>query len=119
VALLNRVRMSITGNPGTGPVTVNAALPRYQSAIAAGAANGAKYSYSLEEGDAKAENGRATYNAGVFTRNEVFDSTAGYGVKETFSSNAVFAITVLSQDISDLEKRAANKATGLALVMGG
>lgn len=111
--------MTVTGNPGTGAVTVNTALPLFQTAAAAGAANGKVYSYSLEEGSTKAETGRATFNSGVFTRTQIFDSSAGFGLAETFTSAAIFTAVVLQQDLTDIEKRAANKAMGLALVMGG
>ena len=111
--------MTITGNPGTGSLTLLAAKPSYQTVLQAGGVNGTSYSYTIEEGDTKAECGNGTYNAGSFTRDTVYDSTAGYGLKETFTSAATFTITVLSKDLADIEKRAANKATGLALVMGG
>jgi hypothetical protein len=119
-ALLNRVRLSLRSNPGTGALPLGPALIRYRTILEAGGADGKQYSYSVEEGDTKAECGAAIYDAATdtLTRVVIYDSTAGYGIAENFSQNATVAITLLAEDIDDLEKRAANKAMGLALVMG-
>lgn len=97
---LNRAKMSVSGSPGTGTVTLGAAVTPYQSFAAAGAQNGATYSYVIEEGGTKFECGHGTYTSSgtTFSRDTVFDSSAGFGTKESFTSNAVIYMAPLTQD---------------------
>lgn len=120
-SLLNRVQVTVTSAPGTGPLALGDALALYQTISGAGGVGGKQYSYLITEGPSKAEIGAGTWDAdtNTFTRDTVLDSTAGYGVKETFGANAIFSIVLLAEDLAALEKRAASKAMGLALVMGG
>jgi len=108
---LNRVKMLLSGTPGVGTMTLGAVLPPYQSVSQAGGVDGGVYSYAIEEGADKFECGRGTYSSGTFSRDEVFDSSAGYGVKASFTSAAIFVVTLLSQDISVIEQKAAASAS--------
>lgn len=120
-SLLNRVQVTVDSAPGVGDVALGDALALYQTMSGAGGVGGKQYSYLITEGPSKAEVGVGTWNSGTntFTRDTVLDSTAGYGVKETFGTQAIFSIVLLAEDLVALEKRAASKAMGLALVMGG
>lgn len=119
--LLNRVRVTLIGAPGQGPITLGGALPSFQTITNAGGQDGRQYSYLLEEGSTKAEVGVGTWDAetNTFTRDTVLDSTAGYGVPETFSAAGIFSIVQIAEDLDALERKAKNTAMGLALVMGG
>lgn len=119
-SLLNRVKQAVASAPGTGGVLLGTAVPPYQTLAAAGA-DGVQYSYMLEDIAAgKYEVGRGTYTAATnsFSRDTVLDSSAGYGVAETFGSAVLFAVVLLKQDLDDMIANAASTATGLALVFG-
>lgn len=100
MSLLNLTRMSVSGSPGTGTVTLGSAIAPYQSFAAAGAVNAASYSYVMLEGTSKFECGHGTYTSSgtAFSRDTVFDSSAGFGIHETFTSAAQIWVTALAQD---------------------
>lgn len=95
--LLDRVKMSVTGTPGTGSITLGSAAVKYQSLTGAGAANGDTVSYLIDD-NATWEIGVGTYNSGVLSRDTVKASSSG-GSKISASSAATVFITVLAQDI--------------------
>lgn len=82
--LLNRVKMNVSGTPGTGSATLGTTVPGWQSLTAAGGVNGDVIPGGFDDG-ANWEIGTYTYNAGVLARTSV-----------AASSNANAAISLTS-----------------------
>lgn len=97
---LNRAKMTVSGSPGTGTVTLGSAVAPYQSFSGAGAVDGSTYSYVIEEGSTKFECGHGVYTLSgtTMSRVTVFDSSAGFGTKESFTSAATIFMAPLTQD---------------------
>lgn len=95
--LLDRVKMSVSAAPGTGPITLGFAAAKYQSVTDAGGVNGDTVNYLIDDGAAW-ETGVGTYNAGVISRDTVRGSSAA-GAKINATVNAIIFITVLSSEI--------------------
>lgn len=106
MATLNLAKMTVSGSPGTGALTLGAAVAPYQTFTAAGAVDGATYSYVIQE-NSKFECGRGVYTALGTTLSRVvtFDSSAGYGTKETFTSDAQVYSAMLRQDTITVGKQ--------------
>ena len=88
---------------GTTDWTFSAAVTGYQSPSAAGAINGAQYSYRAESADlSQWEIGIGTYTSstGVLTRTTVLFNSAGTTAKINFSAAPQVAIVALSEDLS-------------------
>lgn len=104
--LYNRAKMSVTGNPGTGNVTLNAAVTNFLSFANSGVENG-EITYLIEEGGTKHEVGNGVYDssAGTITRSagNVYASSAalisGVPQLESFTSACVVGITVAAEDL--------------------
>lgn len=60
---LNRMRMSVVGTPGTGSVTLGSAPSGFRTAAAAGAVNGDKFPYVIEDIGGAWEYGYGTYTS--------------------------------------------------------
>ncbi|WP_051346510.1 hypothetical protein [Bradyrhizobium sp. th.b2] len=87
---------------GTTDWTYSSAVTGYQSPAAAGAVNGAAYSYRAESSDlSQWEIGTGTYNTstGVLTRGAVLFNSAGTTAKINFSAAPQVAIVALAEDI--------------------
>lgn len=95
--LFNLARMTVTGTPGTGTITLNAATSNHISFSSAGVANGDIVAYGIEDGTAS-EAGFGTYTSSgtTLTRNLV-NSTTGSLISLT-SAAEVF-ITPLARDL--------------------
>lgn len=106
MSTLNLAKMTVSGSPGTGTLTLGAAVAPYQTFAAAGAVDGATYSYVIQE-NAKFECGHGVYTASgtTFSRVTVFDSSAGFGTKENFTSAAQVYSAMLSQDTITVGKQ--------------
>lgn len=114
MAVLNLVKMTVTNTPGNAAsFTLGVAVAPYQTFAAAGAVDGASYSYVAVEGT-KFECGHGTYTAAgtILSRDTIYDSSAGQGTKETFTANVQIHCTPLKQDLVD-----ANAAAALAVSM--
>lgn len=93
--------MSVTGTPGTGTITLNAAISGYQTFTAAGAQNGETVSYLAVDGSSW-EIGRGVYtSAGTTLSRGMLSSSSGSAISLT--SSAIIAIVVLSEDMSLME----------------
>jgi hypothetical protein len=101
--LLNRARMSVSGTPGTGTLTLNAAGTGFQSFSAAGMSDGDTTSYLIEDGSPVGsvwEIGVGTYHSsGTLSRDTVTQSSAGGTTKISATSNAVVSGIVQASDL--------------------
>jgi hypothetical protein len=87
---------------GTTDWTYSSAVTGYQSPVAAGAVNGATYSYRAESADfTQWEVGFGTINTGtgVLARSTVLFNSAGTTAKISFSAAPQVAIVALAEDI--------------------
>lgn len=115
--LFARAKMSVTGTPGTGTVTLNAAVSPFQTLAAAGVVDGDLVSYLIEEGTSW-EVGRAKYTASGTTlaRASTTDPMAAFasssGSAVSFTSAATVSLVELPQDVDGAPYRIANLTTG-------
>lgn len=87
--LVNRARMSVSGTPGTGVISVLAATTGFQSFSAAGLNNGDTFPYVIEDGT-NWEYGIATWaSSGTVTRTTIEGSSAGGTTAISVSSSAI------------------------------
>lgn len=87
---------------GTTDWTYSSAVTGYQSPTAAGAVNGATYSYRAESADlTQWEVGTGAYNSGtgVFARTAVLFNSSGTTSKISFSAAPQVAIVALAEDL--------------------
>lgn len=103
--ILNNVNCSVAGAPGQGSVVVGLALPTFDTPSTAGAVSGTTYSWALsEDGKAECFSGEAIFSGGVWTiqRDVTYNSTAGFGIKENFTSAATLQSEILAVDLEAL-----------------
>lgn len=102
--LFDRVKMSVSGTPGTGDITLGAAADTYASFAEAGVSDGDIVSYLITQ-DGAAEIGKGTYTASgtSLSRDTVVWSSAGGTTKINVTSAAYVFITALSQDIVQID----------------
>lgn len=95
---LNAAVMTVSGAPGTGTITLGAALAPYRTWAAAGAVNGGSYSYRIDDGG-NFEIGYGTYTATgtTLTRTLVYSST---GSLLSLSSAAIVSAVALDRDLN-------------------
>ena len=97
--LWNRVKMTVSGTPGTGTITLGAATSGYQSFAAAGVATGALVSYVIEDG-ANWELGTGTYTAsGTTLARSTILGSSNSGAAISATSAALVYLTALASDI--------------------
>jgi hypothetical protein len=95
--LFNLARMTVTGTPGTGTITLNAATANHISFSSAGVSNSDVVAYGIEDGTAS-EAGFGTYtSAGTTLTRNLVNSTTGSLLSLT-SAAEVF-ITPLARDL--------------------
>lgn len=101
MVLVNRAWMTVTGTPGTGTVTLNAARTGYLSFAAAGVADGQTVTYEISENGVGWELGRGAYASSgtTMTRAAVLITSAGNQTKLSFTSAATVFITAAAEDI--------------------
>lgn len=111
VALVNRAKMTVTGTPGTGAITLNAAVSPYQSFASAGVANGDVVGYLAEDGTAW-ELGRGTYTSSgtSLSRGRLSSST---GSDISLTSAATVTVVALAEDMTTIQE--ARKLASLRL----
>jgi len=95
--LLNLARMTVSGTPGAGTITLGAAVTGFLSFANAGAVNGAVYRYGIRDGNAR-EVGFGTYTASgtTLTRNLTKSTT---GSLLSLTAAAIVTITPAAEDI--------------------
>jgi hypothetical protein len=96
--LYDMVKMTVTGTPGTGTITLNAAVAGFQTFAAAGVVSGQTVSYSALD-QALWEVGRGVYTTSgtTLTRGALFSSAGGGAVSLT--TNATVWIALLAEDL--------------------
>lgn len=94
-------QMSVTGTPGTGTITLSAAVAGYQTFAAAGVLNGGLVSYGITDGT-NFEVGRGTYSSSgpTLTRGPLFSSNSNAAISAT--SSALVRVTLLAEDLIGL-----------------
>lgn len=98
----NLAVMTVSGTPGTGTITLGAAVPPYLSLAAAGIADGQKVTYSLTDGTSNSEIGQGTYTSSgtTLSRDTVYRSTgAGNTAKISATSATIVEITIAAEDV--------------------
>jgi hypothetical protein len=105
-------QMTVTGTPGTGTITLNAAVSGYQTFAAAGVPNGATVSYGITDGT-NWEVGRGTYTTSgiTLTRGPIFSSNSNAAISAT--SAATIRVTLLAEDLTGLQSSAFLLATAV------
>lgn len=123
--LLNRAKMTVSGTPWDGDITLNAAVSGFASFAEAGAEDATVYTYVAEDGnDFEIGHGTYTESGTTFSRDTVLLSkisgTAGT-TKLTLTSAATVAITIAAEDFNfataaqgALADSAAQKASNLS-----
>lgn len=98
--LVNRARMTVSGTPGTGAVTLGSAVAGHQAFVTAGVINGDIVSYVIEDGTSW-EVGQGTYSSSgpTLTRTTIQGSSNGGGAV-SFTSSAVVYIAALATDLT-------------------
>lgn len=95
----DRAAMTVSGTPGTGPITLASAYYKHQTFAAAGVTNGVQVAYSIEDG-ANWETGLGTYSSAgpTLTRTTIrYSSNANTAIN--VSSSAVVYSTFTAEDI--------------------
>ena len=101
----NLAVMTVSGTPGTGTITLGAAVPPYLSLTDAGILTGQKVTYSIIDGTSGSEIGQGTYTTSgtTLTRDTVYRSTgSGNTAKISVSSAAIVEITIAAEDVLNL-----------------
>jgi hypothetical protein len=91
--LYNMARMTVTGTPGTGTITLNAAVSSFLTFAQAGVPDGTRVAYTIEDG-ANREKGEGVYTSSgtTLTRATIRNST---------NSNAAISATSAAQVLID------------------
>src|SRR5262245_24035805 len=112
----NRAWMTITGSPGTGSLTLNAAATSTNAEAAAGSnyitfatadvKTNQRVTYEIVEAGVGWELGRGLYSSTgpTLTRSEVIITSAGNQTKLSFSSAATVFLTWAHQDLFTVGK---------------
>lgn len=95
-------KMSVSGTPGTASVTLNAAIPGFQTFAAAGLTNGQTFSYNITDVGSAWEVGRGVYTSSgtSFTRGPLYSSNGNAAINAT--GNAQVTIVMLAEDLGFL-----------------
>jgi hypothetical protein len=95
----NRAKMSVTGTPGTGAATLNAAVSGFQTFATAGIQDGDLVDYTIEDGsNFECGVGQYASSGTSLTRLKITDSSnSGSAISAT--SAAIVYVTVLDNSI--------------------
>lgn len=103
--LADMVRMTVSGTPGTGTITLGSAVSGFQSFASASVPNKAIVSYSISDTGGGWEVGRGTYTSSgtTLSRGPIYSSNSNAAVNLT--SSAVVWVTVLAEDMAPVFQR--------------
>ena len=98
--LVDNVKMTVSGTPGTGTITLGSAVTGAMSASTAGVPNGSQVSYYISDGGSNWEIGQGTYSTTgpTLTRGALW-SSAGANTAISLDSSALVSLTLLAEDI--------------------
>lgn len=96
----DRAKMTVSGTPGTGTITLGSAVSPYQTFAAAGVTDGQTVSYLAEDGTAW-EEGYGVYTASGTTLSRTLISSST-GSLISLSSAATVSIVFLSNDTASI-----------------
>ena len=97
--LANRVKVTVSGTPGTGSITLGSALPGFQTFAAGGVSNSDTVPYVIEDGSAW-EIGVGTYSStGPTLARTTITSSSNSGSAITASSSSVVMLSPLAADL--------------------
>lgn len=98
--LYNLARMTVSGTPGTGTITLGSAVGGFNTFANAGVQDGDKVSYAINDGGSASETGIGTYTAAgtTLSRDVIYSSTSG-GAAINASANAQISIEPLREDL--------------------
>ena len=118
--IYNNVKMSVSGTPGTGAVTLGSALTGFQSFSSGGAANADTFPYRLEDGSSGAwEIGIGTYSTtGPTVTRTTITASSNAGAAINATSAAVIMCASLSADIPTQSNLLAVAKGGTGLASG-
>jgi hypothetical protein len=97
--LHDMAKMTVSGTPGTGTITLNTAAAGFQTFAASGISDGEVISYGIVDTSNTWEVGRGIYSASAttLTRGPIFSSNSNAAISAT--SAAVVAIVILADDL--------------------
>lgn len=98
--LYNEARMTVTGTPGTGTITLGSAVAPFINFAAAGVQGGDLVTYCILDGTSACEVGQGVYTSAgtTLTRGTILSSSNGGAAISASSSSQVF-IGVSAQDV--------------------
>ncbi len=98
--LFNRAKMSVSGTPGTGAITLGSAVTGFQTFAAAGVVDGTVSSYVIEDSSSTWEVGQGHYTAsGTVWNRDIVTASSSSGSAISATSSAVVYLTALSNDL--------------------
>lgn len=113
----DKARMSVSGTPGTGNITLANALAGYQTFAASGVLNGETVTYGIADTGNVWEYGTGVYSSsGPTLVRSPINSSAGANTAATLSASAIVYITAIAEDLSFVAAMAALNAPLGALV---
>ena len=100
----NRIKMDVSGTPGTGSITLNSAATGYQSFASGGIGNSDVVSYVIEDGS-DWEVGTGTYtSAGTSLSRDTIHASSNAGSAISATSAAVVSVIVSAEDLAGFAK---------------
>lgn len=120
VKLLDRVKMTVTGTPGTGNITLNAAEAGFQTFAQAGAVDTDVVRYAVTDGTGF-EIGTAVLSSSATVMTRTVDQSSNSNNALNLTSNAVVFATLSAADLSanPAPRWTTEPATTLALASDG
>lgn len=98
--LVNRAKMTVSGTPGTGAVTLGYAVSGFQAFAAAGVNNGDVVSYTIEDVSNAWEYGQGTYtSSGTSLARTTILGSSNSGSAISATSSAIISIVAQAGDV--------------------
>ena len=95
--------MTVSGSPGTGTITVGAAVLGYRSFASAGIVNGQTISYAIQDVSGAYEFGRGTYtSSGTTSARPTIIGSSNANAAINATAAAIVSTTALAEDITPI-----------------